>query len=76
MKTCWVKCECQIVKLHSHIRGLLKVALRLVSATRKWISELNSVVTFIVEDNFVSSLNGISTIYGSLLKMLETEMGR
>jgi hypothetical protein len=47
-----------------------------VSATRKWISELNSVVTFIVEDNFVSSLNGISTIYGSLLKMLETEMGR
>jgi len=71
VKTCWVKCECQIVKLHSHIRGLLKVALRLVSATRKWISELNSVVTFMVED-----MVGISTVYGSLLKMLETEMGR
>ena len=54
------------------------MALQLVSATRKWISELkfsyNNI--FVVKENFVSSLNGILKIYGSVLKMLEIEMGR
>jgi hypothetical protein len=30
---------------------------------------------FIVKDNFVSSLNGILKIYGSVWKMLEIGMG-
>jgi hypothetical protein len=48
-----------------------------VSATRKWISELKfSYNICIVKENFVSSLNGILKIYGSLLKMLEIGMGR
>ena len=56
----------------------MKVALRLVSATRKWISELkfsyNNI--FIVKDNFVSSLNGMLKIFGTVLKALEIETGR
>jgi len=48
-----------------------------VSATRKWISELKfSYNIFMVKDNFVSSLNGMLRIYGSVLKMLEIETGR
>ena len=53
------------------------MALQLVSATRKWISELKfSYNIFIVKDNFVSSLNGMLKISGSVLKMLEIGMGR